>query len=90
MGNVVRLLAEDLDAVIDLESFPTPEIFFEIQRRGPVSAEEMVRVFNCGLGMVVALEPRAARACRHRARPRTSAPSSSARCDAGTQQVVLR
>jgi phosphoribosylformylglycinamidine cyclo-ligase len=57
VGNVVRILPHDMDAVIDMESFPTPEIFFEIQRRGPVSAEEMVRVFNCGLGMVVALEP---------------------------------
>ena len=41
-------------------SFETPEIFFEIQRRGRVSADEMVRVFNCGLGMVVALDPSAA------------------------------
>ena len=43
-------------------AFATPEIFFEIQRRGPVSAEEMVRVFNCGLGMVVALDASAAEA----------------------------
>jgi phosphoribosylformylglycinamidine cyclo-ligase len=56
VGNVVRLLPDGLDAVIDMESFPTPEIFYEIQRRGPVSAEEMVRVYNCGLGMVVALD----------------------------------
>lgn len=62
VGNVVRLLPDALDAVIDMESFPTPEIFFEIQRRGPVSAAEMVRVFNCGLGMVVALDPSAAAA----------------------------
>ena len=39
-----------------MESFDTPEIFFEIQRRGRVHADEMVRVFNCGLGMVVALD----------------------------------
>ncbi len=56
VGNVKRLLPDPLDAVIDMESFTTPEIFFEIQRRGPVSAEEMVRVFNCGLGMVVAVD----------------------------------
>jgi phosphoribosylformylglycinamidine cyclo-ligase len=57
VGNVVRLLPEGLDAVIDMESFETPEIFFEIQRRGSVSAAEMTRVFNCGLGMVVAVDP---------------------------------
>ena len=56
VGNVVRIVPDGLDAVIDMTSFETPEIFFEIQRRGRVSAEEMVRVFNCGLGMVVALE----------------------------------
>jgi phosphoribosylformylglycinamidine cyclo-ligase len=57
VGNVARILTPHLDGVIDLTSFETPEIFFEIQRRGPVSAHEMVRVFNCGLGMVLALDP---------------------------------
>jgi phosphoribosylformylglycinamidine cyclo-ligase len=57
MGNVVRILPPAFDAVIDMESFETPPIFFEIQRRGNVSADEMVRVFNCGLGMVVAVNP---------------------------------
>ena len=57
VGNVARLLPEGRRAVIDLTAFSTPEVFFEIQRRGPVGPEEMVRVFNCGLGMVLALEP---------------------------------
>ncbi len=60
LGNVARILTPTLDAQIDMTSFTTPEIFFEIQRRGQVSAGEMVRVFNCGLGMVVALDPSAA------------------------------
>ena len=60
VGNVARVLPGDLDAVIDLDGFATPEIFFEIQRRGPVSAHEMVRVFNCGLGMVLVVDPLAA------------------------------
>ena len=57
VGNVVRLLPEGLEATIDMASFETPEIFFEIQRRGNVSATEMTRVFNCGLGMVIAVDP---------------------------------
>ena len=56
LGNVVRILPPSLDAVMEMSSFSTPEIFFEIQRRGRVSADEMVRVFNCGIGMVVAIE----------------------------------
>jgi len=55
VGNVPRMLPEHLDAHIDLDSFETPEIFFEIQRRGQVSADEMLRVFNCGLGMTLAV-----------------------------------
>ena len=56
MGNVARILPSTCDAVIHLDAFETPEIFFEIQRRGGVSAQEMVRVFNCGLGMVVCVD----------------------------------
>ena len=89
VGNVVRLLPDDLDAVIDMESFPTPEIFFEIQRRGPVSAEEMVRVFNCGLGMVVALDPSAAEAALTLVRTSGVEASIVGAVREGTRQVVL-
>ncbi len=60
VGNVARILTPELDAFIEMDSFETPRIFFEIQRRGRVHADEMVRVFNCGLGMVVALDADAA------------------------------
>ena len=82
VGNVARLLSADLDAQIDMATFATPEIFFEIQRRGPVSADEMVRVFNCGLGMVVAIDPSVADACASlwRERIAVSTPRSWAKC----------
>ena len=56
VGNVARILPPSCDALIHMDAFETPEIFYEIQRRGQVSAHEMVRVFNCGLGMVVAVD----------------------------------
>ena len=34
-----------------------PRIFAEIRRHGDVSDEEMARVFNLGIGMVVAVAP---------------------------------
>jgi phosphoribosylformylglycinamidine cyclo-ligase len=89
VGNVARLLPDDLDAVINMESFATPEIFFEIQRRGPVAADEMVRVFNCGLGMVVALDPSAAEAAVTLARASGVDASIVGEVDAGAQKVVL-
>jgi phosphoribosylformylglycinamidine cyclo-ligase len=89
VGNVTRLLTNDLDAVIDMAAFVTPEIFFEIQRRGPVSAEEMVRVFNCGLGMVVALDPSAAEAALTLARASGVDASLVGALRPGTGQVSL-
>jgi phosphoribosylformylglycinamidine cyclo-ligase len=90
VGNVVRLLPDGLDAVIDMESFETPEIFFEIQRRGPVASEEMVRVFNCGLGMVVALDASAVAAAITLARANGVNAFIVGEVRAGTKQVVLR
>jgi phosphoribosylformylglycinamidine cyclo-ligase len=60
VGNVPRMLPADLDAVVALDAFDTPELFFEIQRRGNVAAAEMLRVFNMGLGMVLAVDADAA------------------------------
>ena len=59
-GNVSRVLPATLDAHVDMTTFTTPEIFFEIQRRGGVSADEMIRVFNCGLGMTVVVDAKVA------------------------------
>jgi phosphoribosylformylglycinamidine cyclo-ligase len=89
VGNVPRLLPENLDAVIDMDGFETPEIFFEIQRRGNVSAQEMVRVFNCGLGMVLALDASAADAAITLSRAAGVTASVVGEVRAGHAQVVL-
>ena len=89
VGNVVRILPPTLDAVIDMDSFETPEIFYEIQRRGRVSADEMVRVFNCGLGMVVAVDPGAAEAAVSLARTAGVAASIVGAVRPGGGKVVL-
>ena len=52
-GNLVRVLPPGCRAVVDRGRWDVPRIFAEIQRAGRVSDEEMTRVFNLGLGMVV-------------------------------------
>jgi phosphoribosylformylglycinamidine cyclo-ligase len=89
VGNVVRILPEDLDAVLDMTSFETPEIFLEIQRRGGVSSEEMVRVFNCGLGMVVAMDVSAAEAAITLVRTLGITATIVGEVRSGGQKVVL-
>ncbi|MGV3760819.1 MAG: phosphoribosylformylglycinamidine cyclo-ligase [Actinomycetota bacterium] len=56
-GNLVRVLPEGADAVVDTGAWEVPRIFGEIQRRGEVSVEEMRKVFNLGIGMVVVVAP---------------------------------
>jgi phosphoribosylformylglycinamidine cyclo-ligase len=89
VGNVARILTDDLDAVIDMDSFQTPEIFFEIQRRGRVHADEMVRVFNCGLGMVVAIDASAVGAAISLARATGVVAMTVGSVRAGSGEVVL-
>jgi phosphoribosylformylglycinamidine cyclo-ligase len=52
-ANVVRVLPEGADAIIDTRTWEPPRIFGEIQRLGEVSDDEMRKVFNLGVGMVV-------------------------------------
>ncbi|HEX7096979.1 MAG TPA: phosphoribosylformylglycinamidine cyclo-ligase [Acidimicrobiales bacterium] len=52
-GNLVRVLPEGSAAVVDTSTWEQPRIFDEIQRLGAVEPDEMRRVFNCGIGMVV-------------------------------------
>jgi phosphoribosylformylglycinamidine cyclo-ligase len=52
-GNLVRVLPKHVDAVVDRRSWEQPRIFTEIQRLGAVNDDEMAKVFNLGIGMVV-------------------------------------
>jgi len=54
-GNVPRALPEGCRAVLVRDSWDIPPIFTEIRRLGRVDDEEMARVFNLGLGMVVSV-----------------------------------
>jgi phosphoribosylformylglycinamidine cyclo-ligase len=52
-GNVPRMLTEGFDAMIDAASWPLPPVFRWLARAGNVTADELLQVFNCGLGMVL-------------------------------------
>jgi phosphoribosylformylglycinamidine cyclo-ligase len=52
-GNVPRALPDGLHAVLDAGAWPLPPVFRWLARTGGVAAGEMLRVFNCGIGMVL-------------------------------------
>ena len=59
-GNVPRVLPDNTRAVIDAARWTLPPVFAWLARTGDVAAEEMLRVFNCGLGMVAVVSDAAA------------------------------
>lgn len=50
--NLPRVLPENLAAAIDLSSWHLPNIFEWLRVAGDVPMDEMLRTFNCGVGMV--------------------------------------
>jgi phosphoribosylformylglycinamidine cyclo-ligase len=53
LGNVPRVLPRGVRARIDASAWPRPPIFGFLQRHGEIPESEMLRVFNCGIGMVL-------------------------------------
>ncbi|MEO9654950.1 phosphoribosylformylglycinamidine cyclo-ligase [Marinomonas sp.] len=56
LENIPRVLPEDAAAFIDAKSWTRPAVFDWLQEQGNVEQEEMYRVLNCGVGMVLCLD----------------------------------
>jgi phosphoribosylaminoimidazole synthetase len=50
--NIPRVLPKDFSAELDLDAIAAPPVFSWLSKTGGVAAEEMMRTFNCGIGMV--------------------------------------
>jgi len=55
--NVPRMLPDGTRASIRLDSFPRLPIFDLIQKKGNIADEMMYNTYNCGLGMVLTVDP---------------------------------
>jgi phosphoribosylformylglycinamidine cyclo-ligase len=53
LENVPRVLPEEVCAALKKSAWPLPPLFEWLQKNGNVAEQEMHRVFNCGIGMVV-------------------------------------
>ena len=54
--NVPRVLPQNVDAIIDRAAWTPPALFQFIQKTGKVDRDEMYRVFNMGIGLVIVLK----------------------------------
>jgi phosphoribosylformylglycinamidine cyclo-ligase len=57
LDNIPRVLPPDVNAFIRLGSWDTPPIFRFLQDKGKIPGEEMLKVFNLGIGMCVFVSP---------------------------------
>jgi phosphoribosylformylglycinamidine cyclo-ligase len=55
-GNLRRVLPEHVSAQLDWGAWPVPPIFDVLQELGHVPFDEMLRVFNMGLGLVFVMD----------------------------------
>ena len=62
-GNLSRVLPDGLDAVVERGRWEEPRIYAEIRRLGEVEDDEMARVFNLGIGMILVVAADDASAC---------------------------
>ncbi|NLQ16134.1 phosphoribosylformylglycinamidine cyclo-ligase [Marinomonas sp. M1K-6] len=56
LENIPRVLPESAAARIDATSWKRPAVFDWLQEQGNVEQEEMYRVLNCGVGMVLSID----------------------------------
>ena len=68
--NIPRVLPEGVAVEIDLSRIAVPPVFGWLARTGGVETGEMLRTFNCGVGMVVVVAAGNAAVCRRQARGR--------------------
>lgn len=55
--NLPRVLSQHTCAQIDLSAWKWPSIFQWLQTQGKISEAEMLRTFNCGVGMILCISP---------------------------------
>jgi len=51
--NLPRVLPRNTRAVVELGSWPVPPVFRYLRRLGRIEQDEMLRTFNCGVGMIL-------------------------------------
>lgn len=58
--NIPRVLGEGQGVHIDLDSWTLPPVFKWLAAQGGISNDEMLKTFNCGIGMVIVADAQSA------------------------------
>ena len=66
LENIPRVLPDGAHAIVDADGWPQPPLMEFLQAQGNIEPGEMARTFNCGVGMVLAVDPANAELVRSR------------------------
>mgnify|MGYP006421832537 CR=1 FL=1 len=58
--NIPRVLPDGLGVHLDAAQWPLPPVFKWLAEKGDIAMDEMLRTFNCGIGMVAVCSPKRA------------------------------
>ncbi len=72
--NIPRVLPDDVGVRLDLNAIAVPPVFGWLARTGGVAEAEMLRTFNCGIGMIVVASAAQADAVMERLRQAGESP----------------
>ncbi|XP_055838329.1 trifunctional purine biosynthetic protein adenosine-3 [Episyrphus balteatus] len=56
--NIPRVLSKDIGVHLDANCFVIPPVFAWIAAKGRVASYEMLRTYNCGIGMILVVDPK--------------------------------
>ncbi len=87
--NLPRILPKNVNAVVDTSTWTPPAVFQFIQDAGNVRTDEMYRVFNMGIGYVIAVRPRDLTRALTTLRTAGETPTLIGHVTKGTRKVIL-
>lgn len=87
--NIPRMLPGGVRAVVEKENFPMPPIFRLLQEKGNIEEKVMYNTYNCGLGMVLAVDAADAEKTMEAARAAGEVPYLAGYCKAGEKGVDI-
>jgi phosphoribosylformylglycinamidine cyclo-ligase len=90
VDNIPRVLPANCNAVIDRNSWRAPTIFTFVERQGKVDHDEMYRVFNMGIGYVIAVRAKDATAALNLLKAQHQMPLIIGAIEKGQKKVVYR
>jgi len=90
LENIPRILPEGAHAVVDADGWEQPALMAFLQAQGSIAPEEMVRTFNCGIGMVLSVSAENAEAVAERVMAAGEAVVQIGRIEAGERGCTVR